>query len=49
MNLLAGSEAEHAVLLTNFFSGMGKKAYFVLGQVKQFLTLMNKSLKLLIF
>ena len=31
MNMMNGSEVEHAVLLTNFFNGMGKKAFLVIG------------------
>ncbi len=36
LNLLGGSEAEHAVLLTNYFSGIGKTAYLVFGQARLF-------------
>ncbi|XP_068799442.1 coiled-coil and C2 domain-containing protein 2A isoform X2 [Struthio camelus] len=31
LNLLAGDEEEHAVLLCNYFLGMGKKAWLVIG------------------
>ena len=30
--MMNGSEIEHAVLLTNFFSSMGKKSFLVLGK-----------------
>lgn len=29
---MVGSEVEHAVLMTNYFTSLGKKAYLVLGQ-----------------
>lgn len=29
--MLSGDEEEHAVLLTNFFLGLGKKAWLLLG------------------
>ena len=32
MQMLAGDEEEHAVLLTNLFLGLGKKAYLLLGE-----------------
>ena len=31
MQILYGDEEEHAVLLTNFFLGLGKQAYLILG------------------
>jgi hypothetical protein len=32
LQMLAGDEEEHAVMLTNLFLGMGRKAYLLLGQ-----------------
>lgn len=31
LDLLAGDEEEHAVLLCNYFLGMGKKAWLIIG------------------
>ena len=33
LKMMNGSEVEHAVLLTNYFNGMGKKAFLVIGKV----------------
>ena len=33
LNMMTGSEYEHALLLTNFFASIGKKSFLVLGQV----------------
>ncbi|TRY71952.1 hypothetical protein TCAL_17145 [Tigriopus californicus] len=32
IKMMVGSEVEHAVLMTNYFTSLGKKAYLVLGQ-----------------
>ena len=34
--MLAGDEEEHAVLLTNLFLGLGRKAYLLLGEFEGF-------------
>jgi hypothetical protein len=33
LNMMTGSEYEHALLLTNFFTSLGKKSFLVIGQV----------------
>ena len=34
MEVLAGDDEEHAILLTNFFLGLGKKAWLLIGKQK---------------
>jgi hypothetical protein len=33
-----GDEEEHAVLLTNFFLGIGKKAWLIIGKYLRYIT-----------
>ena len=36
MEVLAGDDEEHSILLTNFFLGLNKKAWLLIGEKNQF-------------